>query len=102
MRVRYVPSLAVILICGSAFAAQLPRYGMFVYSNLCFEKESGDAKGYRLTLLRYGDGDHIVFEWSEGPLYEAAGYKVHIDERAGQIAFGVDVPGTHSPEFSQS
>jgi len=78
------------------FAAQIPRYGAFVYSNLCWSKESGDARGIRVTVLRYPDvsGDHVLFEWSEGPLYERSGYKVSIDSATSHIGFEVDEDAT--------
>ena len=88
---------------AAAPAKPLPRYGVFVYSNLCTEKESGDAAGSRLTLLRYGDGDHVLFEWSEGPRVEAAGYKVKFDASTGELTFEVDIPGAPpEPQYSQS
>ncbi len=100
-------AVAATLFCSQAPAApapqKLPRYGVFVYSSLCTEKESGDAAGYRLTLMRYGDGDHIVFEWSEGGLYEASGYKVALDEKTSRISFTVDTPGApQEPAYTHS
>lgn len=78
----------------SARAAPLPRYGVFVFGSMCTAPYSGDAAGYRLTLMRYGDGDHVLFQWSEGPAVEAAGYKVRIDNAGSHISFSVDIPGT--------
>ena len=71
-------------------------YGAFVYSNLCWSKESGDAYGLRVSIIRYPDasGDHLLFEWSEGPLYERTGYKVRIDSEGSRISFEVNQDAT--------
>jgi hypothetical protein len=76
----------------SAEAKPLPRYGMFVYSNLCWEKESGDAAGNRIMLIRDGDGDRLFFEWSDGPLEgPVQATRLTISAKADQIAFSVDI-----------
>lgn len=46
----------------------LPRYGTFVYSSLCWEKESGDAGGVRFALTRSRRGASLVYEYGNGPL----------------------------------
>src|SRR5256885_4817519 len=98
---RYTPALLVLLPLLTATtvrATPLPRYGIFVYGNMCIEKESGDAAGRRLTLMRYGDGDHVLFQWSEGPAYQAVGAKVAIDRTGSHISFSVDFPETSEPQ----
>lgn len=64
-----VPAILTSSVTNVASAANLPRYGIFMYSNLCSEKESGDIAGYRALLIRDGDGDRLFWEWGgEGPL----------------------------------
>src|ERR1019366_9342908 len=98
------------LVCGTfyaAYAAKMTRYGEFVYSSLCMEKESGDAAGYRIKLLRSEKGDNLYFEWSEGPLFgPRLASKLTIDPRTSKITFTVpaDAPAgikTYKGEISQ-
>jgi hypothetical protein len=49
-------------------AKSLPRHGTFVYSNLCWEKESGDAGGVRFALTRSRKGVSLIYEYGNGPL----------------------------------
>ena len=90
-------SLLAILLAGPMLAAgsitsaaPLPRYGLFVFSSLCWEAESGDAAGNRLMLVRDGDGDRASWEWSEGPL-EAPVSVTKLRIKGGTIAFDVDI-----------
>jgi hypothetical protein len=73
-----------------AQATPLPRYGIFVYSDVCWEKESGDAAGNRLMIIRDGDGDRLFWEWSEGPL-EGPVPATAVRLKSGRIAFDVDI-----------
>jgi len=73
--------LGVVLlgVSLSAQATPLPRYGLFVYSNLCWEKESGDADGERLILVRVpGSASARISYTGEGPLDEASAEDVRI------------------------
>jgi hypothetical protein len=49
-------------------AGEPNRYGVFVYSNLCIDKDSGNIFGQRIVLHRYADGDMLTFEFSQGSL----------------------------------
>src|SRR5256885_16038366 len=101
---RYTPALLVLLPLLTATtvrATPLPRYGIFVYGSMCIEKESGDPAGRRLTLMRYGDGDHVLFQWSEGPACQAVGAKVAIDRTGSHISFRGAFPSPEPP-FKQS
>lgn len=60
--------LLLALAPAAASASPLPRYGTFVYSSLCWEKESGDASGVRFALTRGRAGDTLVYEYGNGPL----------------------------------
>ncbi|HKU65056.1 MAG TPA: hypothetical protein VJQ06_08355 [Rhizomicrobium sp.] len=87
---RLVLSTLAVAFALPGWATPLPRYGVFVYSNLCWGKESGDAAGNRLMLIRDGDGDRLFWEWSDGPLEgPVAVTSLHLD--GGHIAFDVDI-----------
>jgi hypothetical protein len=71
-----------------AIAAELPRDGVFVYSTLCIERESGDAAGNRIRLVRSERGDSLYFEWSEGPRYgPTLASMLVIDPKTSKITF---------------
>jgi hypothetical protein len=61
---------ALVPTIGHAKAA-LPRYGTFVYSDLCWEKESGDAAGSRFRLSRTRKGARLDYEYGNGGLNSA-------------------------------
>ena len=85
-------------LCGAiypAYAAKLPRNGVFVFSSLCNEHESGDAAGYRIKLTRSAKGDSLYFEWSEGLLYgPALASNFVIDPKTSKITFTIPA---HAP-----
>jgi hypothetical protein len=69
---RSVLALLFLDLCTSAHAGPLPRYGLFVYSSLCWEKESGDADGARLILVRVPGSDSARISYTgEGGMDEA-------------------------------
>lgn len=68
-----------------SMAAPLPREGVFVYSNLCWEAGSGDPAGYRLKIERAPGGDSLYFEWSEGGLMGAQAAKLTIEPQTGAL-----------------
>lgn len=83
-----VAPLAVLLIVSPTEARPLPRYGLFVFSSLCWERESGDADGARLILVRLPGSDSGRFSYTgEGPLNEAPIDDLRIDEKSGRISF---------------
>jgi hypothetical protein len=61
-------ALAPAAALAKAKAKPLPTYGTFVYSNLCWEKESGDAAGVRFALTRSRKGASLIYEYGNGPL----------------------------------
>ena len=52
-------------------AKALPRYGSFVYSDLCWQKDTTDVVGARLMLSRTRRGSRLDFEYGDGPLQSA-------------------------------
>ena len=76
---KLVLGLAAASLSLPAQASPLPRYGLFVYSSLCWEKESGDADGGRLILVRVPGSDSARISYTgEGGLDEAAAEDVEI------------------------
>jgi hypothetical protein len=51
-----------------ASAKPLPRYGTFVFSSLCIERESGDIGGSRIVLVRTPGFDELNFDYGSGGL----------------------------------
>jgi hypothetical protein len=71
---------------SSVQATPLPRYGLFVYSSLCWEKESGDADGGRLILVRVPGSDSARISYTgEGGLDEAPAEDLNIS-KDGQVS----------------
>ncbi|HEX5278527.1 MAG TPA: hypothetical protein VFW28_00480 [Micropepsaceae bacterium] len=87
--------MAIALGAGasSARAAPLSRYGVFVFGTTCTNPESDDTGGSRLTVMRTGDGDYALYQWSEGPEVAAEGLDVLIDSSGSHISFSVLLPG---------
>ena len=73
MRVVGVALATMSLAASPALAKPLPRYGVFVFSDLCEDYlYSGDVGGSRLTLTRTKTGDTLGYEYGNGPLQTAA------------------------------
>jgi hypothetical protein len=98
-RVIYGMAIAT-LVCGIAsptYAAKLPRFGVFIYSSVCWEKQSGDAAGHRAMLVRDGEGDRIFWEWSDGPMEgPVEAHPLTIDDKSSKIRFSVDIGSQNS------
>ena len=94
-------TVAVMALAAPADAKSPPRYGALVYSDLFFDPPSDDMGGTRITLLRFGYGDKIVYETTEGARDLAGlcrrregGYKNRRAELRGEDQRGdADVPG---------
>jgi hypothetical protein len=83
-------AVAVAPLGGKADAKSPPRYGAVVYSDLCYDKPSDDMGGTRITLLRFGYGDKIVYESTEGavtwPVFAA---DAKVDAKTAALSFEV-------------
>lgn len=91
----WIGAAALASMAGDADAASLPRYGTFLYSSLCVERQSGDAAGFRITLQRSTKEDSLSFEWSEGPLFgPMRASNLTIDPKTLRIAFTIPA---HTP-----
>jgi hypothetical protein len=76
------------LSAAPALAGPLPRYGLFVFSTLCWEEESGDAAGGRLILLRLPGSESARISYTlDGPLDEIPVDDLKIDDKSGHISF---------------
>ncbi len=66
-------ALAALLALAPTIASAkaLPRYGTFVYSNLCWQRDTTDVVGARLMLSRTRKGNRLDFEYGDGPLQSA-------------------------------
>jgi hypothetical protein len=96
-----VGGILVSTLGHSARASKLVRDGVFLYSNLCVERESGDASGYRVKLMRATEGDRLYLDWSEGGLYgPMLAQNLTIDPRTADITFTIpaNTPPSDMPD----
>jgi hypothetical protein len=93
---------AVLLLAnGSVSAEPLVRYGVFVYSNLCTEDQSGDMAGNRITIHRFLEGDGVLYEYSNGGLSgPVLADEVKIDKSNKMVTFRVAMPGQGSESIT--
>ena len=80
-------------LCVPAFAASLPRYGIFDYADMCHSSVDGDWDGLRIVIMRLPENDVVYYETGEGGI----GMRL-VDEakisRDGSISF--DLAEYHS------
>ena len=70
-----------------------PRYGVFVYSNLCVQADSGDLGGERISLHRFAEGDALIYESTAGALgWPVVASDVNIDPAMRAIYFTLQAP----------
>ena len=96
---------AMVALLGSmispVLATPLPRYGVFLYSSLCGERESGDAAGFRVKLVRSAKGDSLYLDWSEGGLFgPMLATKLTINPKTSKLSFTIPArtPPSDIPE----
>jgi|SRR5215467_5244516 len=77
-------ALLMAVFSGGAPGRELPRYGVFVYSNLCTEAQSGDTAGNRITIFRYPYSDFLMFEYTEAALMWPLLGNPTIDSKTGR------------------
>jgi hypothetical protein len=58
----------IFALAAHAGARDLPRYGVFVYSDLCINPDNGEGGGQRISLLRMREADTVVYEFTAGSL----------------------------------
>ena len=79
---------ALAVLGGTADAKSPPRYGMLVYSDLCYDPPSDDIGGTRITLLRFHDGDKILYENTEGAVnWPVFASNAKVDAKSGALTF---------------
>jgi hypothetical protein len=103
---RFISVVMALCFCnGLATAKSLPRYGVFVFSNFCVSPMSGDLGGDRITLLRFADGDKLVYEYTDGSTHAVIANGLTLDARSETLRFEIDVQGesksTVSGKFSR-
>jgi hypothetical protein len=93
---------AVFLLANTSVSAgPLARYGVFVYSNLCVEDQSGDMAGNRITIHRFLEGDSVLYEYSNGGLsLPVLADDVKIDKSVKLVTFRVAMPGRGSESIT--
>ena len=85
---KLVLGLVIASISQPVHATPLPRYGTFVYSNLCIDRgNTGDLNGDRLVLIRLPLSDMGFLEWSDGSLSNAPLQDLKINDKSGTISF---------------
>ena len=90
---------AVLSFAADAQAAQpISRFGIFVYSQLCYSAQSGDVDGFRIVLLRLPEGDSVFFEEADGAIMEPLIGNAMIDPKTSEISFEIRVPNIPSDD----
>jgi len=75
---------------GTAGAAPMARHGLFVYSDLCVNPDSGEGGGQRISLMRFAEVDTVVYEFTAGSLsWPVLASDVNIDPQMGALYFTV-------------
>ncbi len=83
-------AIAVTALAAPADAKSPPRYGALVYSDLCYDPPTDDMGGTRITLLRFGYGDKIVYENTEGAVtWPAFAADAKVEAKIGALTFEV-------------
>jgi len=75
---------------GPASDSPLPRYGVFVFSDVCREPQSGDTAGEFVTLTRIPAGDDLSVSLTDGALMEAQQARHVTIDNSGRIS--ADIP----------
>ncbi len=78
----------------AVWAKPVPPRGVFVYSNVCWEHESGDAAGYRITVRRFEDESDVIFDHSEGVMEALVSTDSTINDKTGAFKFLVRTDST--------
>ena len=87
--IRLVVASILLVAAGSPVGAgELPRYGVFVFSDECVQdNQSGDVRGDRITLLRFPAGDMAIYQYGAGPFEgPILADSVTIDEKRSTIS----------------
>ncbi len=87
---------AALLLAGSASLAsagtprEMAPHGVFVYSDLCVNPDSGEGGGQRISLLRFAEVDTVVYEFTAGSLsWPVLATDVNIDPTMSALYFTV-------------
>ena len=80
----------MITLAAHAETDQVPRYGVFVYSDLCVNPDNGEGGGQRISLLRFAEVDTVLYEFTAGSLsWPVLASDVNIDPPMGALYFTV-------------
>ena len=80
-------------LAAQAGPGEMPRYGVFVYSDLCVNAANGEGGGQRISLLRMREVDNVVYEFTAGSLsWPVLASDVNIAPDMGSLYFTVQLP----------
>ena len=83
-------SLLASSLAAGAASRETARHGVFVYSDLCVNPDSGEGGGQRISLLRFAEVDTVVYEFTAGSLsWPVLASDVNIDPPMGALYFTV-------------
>jgi hypothetical protein len=60
-----------------------------VYSDLCYHSESGDVLGNRVVVMRFKEGDYVLFQTAEGEIGAPQFGEAVITSRSDEIVFKI-------------
>jgi hypothetical protein len=70
-------------------AAPQEESGVSVYSDICAHAESGDLLGARVVVMRFKEGDYVLFQMAEGVIEAPRLGKAIMDSKSGEIVFRI-------------
>ena len=83
-------SLPASSLAAGGLSRETARHGVFVYSDLCVNPDSGEGGGQRISLLRFAEVDTVVYEFTAGSLsWPVLASDVNIDPPMGALYFTV-------------
>jgi hypothetical protein len=91
---RAIAIALLLFLAGRAEAQAAERFTL--YSDICYNYESGDIGGVRFGVLRLTDANYVFLQWAEGVLTEP-----HIvmldpaDLKNGKLVFSTPVQDKH-------
>jgi|SoiMethySBSTD1v2_1073268.scaffolds.fasta_scaffold43962_1 hypothetical protein len=84
-----VVSIALSLTMRSVLGASSSEGNVTVYSDICIHSDSGDLLGARILVMRFREGDYVLFQMAEGVIEAPQIGKANIDSKTGDIVFRI-------------
>ena len=89
LRLSSIVAIALWLATTGSPGAPAERSSLAVYSDICVHSESDDLLGTRVVVMRFVDGDYVLFQMAEGVMTKPELGKAVIDSGNGDILFSV-------------